>query len=212
MTGRAGERPTGTSGPVGAGIRPGTVETTPAGRRGVPRTVVIAVVVAVPEPDEELAVTTDSPPRIVVGVDGSPASLQALRWAVQAARGWHTALLVVNAWRPTAVDAWAGYGDYPAPFDPRAEAEKTATAAVDTVCGPSRHPGTVVDAMEGPAARVLVDVSRDAVALVVGSRGRGGFTGLLLGSVSAHCAEHATCPVVVVHGDRLPPLPPPPTA
>jgi nucleotide-binding universal stress UspA family protein len=53
---------------------------------------------------------------------------------------------------------------------------------------------------------VLTELSSAAEALVVSSRGRGGFTGLLLGSVSRHCAERAQCPVLVVHGDRRPPV------
>ena len=58
---------------------------------------------------------------------------------------------------------------------------------------------------EGGAAGVLLDASQGAIMLVVGSRGHGGFTGLLLGSVSANVAEHATCPVLVIHGDQGPP-------
>ena len=58
---------------------------------------------------------------------------------------------------------------------------------------------------EGNAAKVLLEASEGARMLVVGSRGHGGFSGLLLGSVSAACAEHARCPVVVVHGDGPPP-------
>ena len=58
---------------------------------------------------------------------------------------------------------------------------------------------------EGGAAKVLLEASEGAVMLVVGSRGHGGFAGLLLGSVSANVAEHAGCPVFIVHGDQPPP-------
>lgn len=57
---------------------------------------------------------------------------------------------------------------------------------------------------EGNAAQVLLEHCSESSLLVVGSRGHGGFAGLLLGSVSSHCAEHARCPVFVVHGDRPP--------
>ncbi|CCW11694.1 universal stress protein family [Rhodococcus aetherivorans] len=69
------------------------------------------------------------------------------------------------------------------------------------------EPGVSVQELvrRGGAARVLLDESRDAQFLVVGSRGHGGFSGLLLGSVSAACAEHAHCPVLVIHGDTPPP-------
>jgi nucleotide-binding universal stress UspA family protein len=73
----------------------------------------------------------------------------------------------------------------------------------DAVAGVS-SPGELVKirsvVAEGHAAQVLLDASEGAELLVVGSRGRGGFTGALLGSTSQHCAQHATCPVVVVRG------------
>jgi nucleotide-binding universal stress UspA family protein len=58
---------------------------------------------------------------------------------------------------------------------------------------------------EGGAAKVLLETAEGATMLVVGSRGHGGFAGLLLGSVSANVAEHAKCPVLIIHGDQEPP-------
>lgn len=152
--------------------------------------------------------TDTTPPRIVVGIDGSEPSEHALRWALQAARGWHAELRVVMSWLPAVTYGWAGGGGYiPEPWNPRIDAEKVATDLLDRVCGHSRPKGTELQIVEGHAARVLIEASEGATLLVVGSRGHGGFAGMLLGSVSAHCAEHATCPVVVVHGDTLPPFP-----
>lgn len=156
------------------------------------------------------APTAEPPPRreIVVGVDGSSSSEAALRWAVRAARTWRVDLRVVAAWEPANLYGWSGNGGYiPDPWNPRVDAEKAAGALLDAVCGPERPTGTRVDVLEGHPARVLLDASRGALALVVGSHGHGAFVGMLLGSVSAHCAEHASLPVVVVHGDVLPPLP-----
>ena len=77
-------------------------------------------------------------------------------------------------------------------------AERTLREAVERVR--SAHPSAEVETtvVEGPPARVLVDMSADADLLVVGSRGLGGFSGLLLGSVSQQCVHHAHCPVTVV--------------
>lgn len=71
--------------------------------------------------------------------------------------------------------------------------------ALDAVFGEQRPPGLVTTVREGHASTVLLEVSEDADMLIVGSRGHGGFAGLLLGSVSAAVAEHARCPVLVVH-------------
>jgi Universal stress protein UspA and related nucleotide-binding proteins len=135
--------------------------------------------------------------RIIVGVDGSDSSRQALQWAVREARIREAELEVVMAWRPPFV---SGYPYAGIPFDP-SEFERGARRSLDEL----------VDAMDvtgipkverkltlGDAAVTLLDAAKDADLLVVGSRGRGGFTGLLLGSVSHHLAHHSPCPLVVV--------------
>ena len=79
---------------------------------------------------------------------------------------------------------------------------KCLTQAVDDVFGAAAADRSGAQGARGQQRQVLLDCSRDALMLVVGSRGHGGFAGLLLGSVSASVAEHASCPVLVVHGDR----------
>ncbi len=134
--------------------------------------------------------------RIVVGVDGSQPSRWALAWAGTLADD-HTAIEAVTAWSyPTnyGLATW-GLEDW----RPDLDAGKALEDAVDEVFGaqPPAHLSTVV--RQGHAAAVLLEACRDADLLVVGSRGHGGFTGMLLGSVSARCAEHATCAVLVAH-------------
>jgi nucleotide-binding universal stress UspA family protein len=93
----------------------------------------------------------------------------------------------------------------PAAWDPAAAMEKAAVDTLDQVFGAHRPADLQVTVQEGHATKVLLDAGRGARMLVLGSRGHGGFAGLLLGSVSSACAQHATCPVVVVHGDNPPP-------
>lgn len=139
--------------------------------------------------------------RVVVGVDGSDQSKQALRWAANFATSAGAGLDAVAAWEyPT---SW-GWSAVPLGWSPGHDMEKALTETVDAVFGAQRPKDMRLDVREGNAAKVLLDESRDAIMLVVGSRGHGGFAGLLLGSVSANVAEHATCPVLVVHGDQLP--------
>jgi nucleotide-binding universal stress UspA family protein len=141
-------------------------------------------------------------PRVVVGVDGSDASKQALRWAAQIAHGYRAHLLVVTAWH-FPVDS--GWSTVPGDWNPRHDMEKCMTQAVDEVFGSDRPADLTLSVVEGNSARALIDASAGATMVVVGSRGHGGFAGLLLGSVSASVAEHALCPVLVVHGDQVPP-------
>jgi nucleotide-binding universal stress UspA family protein len=134
---------------------------------------------------------------VVVGVDGSPASKAALRWGARLAGALHHDLHVVIAWE---YPAEFGLGPpVPSDWSPEGEALKVAEDAVREVFGRHRPEHLTVTATEGMPSLVLVDTSRDADVLVVGSRGHGKVAGLLLGSVSTACAEKAHCPVLVVH-------------
>jgi nucleotide-binding universal stress UspA family protein len=83
--------------------------------------------------------------------------------------------------------------------------EKVLDDTVLAVFGDQPPAGLQRQVREGGAAKVLLEAGEGAIMLVVGSRGHGGFAGLLLGSVSANVAEHASCPVLVIHGDQAPP-------
>lgn len=152
--------------------------------------------------------TTQAPSpseRIVVGVDGSPPSKLALSWALRISATTGASIDAVTAWH-FPVGFGVGYVGYVTDgWDPLADATQCLTDSVDDVFGSERPKGLRLLVREGTPAKVLLDESRGATMLIVGSRGHGGFSGLLLGSVSASCAEHATCPVLVVHGDRTAP-------
>ena len=138
--------------------------------------------------------------RIVVGVDGSEGAQRALRFAIGEARRRGASLEVVHAWHVP----YAAAGPYvpgpmldPAPIE---ELERwTLARAVDAedTSGVEVHRALVCDT----ASRALIDAAKGADLLVVGTRGRGGFVGLLLGSVSQTVTHHAPCPVVVVPAD-----------
>ena len=137
---------------------------------------------------------------IVIGVDGSPASKQALDWALAEARLRGSGVRVVQVWSlPIGF-----YGDAFAPFALGGETievyAKNAQDRLDDVLGAADTHGVEVErsVVQGPAAETLIEAADGAELLVVGSRGHGGFSGLLLGSVSQQCAHHAPCPVVIV--------------
>jgi nucleotide-binding universal stress UspA family protein len=136
---------------------------------------------------------------IVVGVDGSDGSIRALRFAVEEARLRNGELRVVNAWHiPPAV---YGAGTAPANVDLdefRQLAESALLKSVDDA-GAAGSGVTVTPILrEGQPADVLCEEAKHADLIVVGSRGLGGFRGLVLGSVSQQVVHHAPCPVVVV--------------
>jgi nucleotide-binding universal stress UspA family protein len=142
-------------------------------------------------------------PRIVVGVDGSEPSRQALRWAQRLAAGAGATMEAVIAWQYPVMTGW-GAAAMPLDYDLAQAMEKLLTDTVDAIFGADRPAGLKLTVAEGHPASVLLERSADALMLVVGSRGHGGFMGLLLGSISANVAELAGCPVLVVHGDQLP--------
>jgi nucleotide-binding universal stress UspA family protein len=139
--------------------------------------------------------------RVVVGIDGSEGSRRALTWALRYAEsaGADEVDCVYVYGPPLAwIDVNSNYADAIVEH-----AVEQATTELDAALADVVPPAGVAlerAVLQGTAADVLVESSRDADLLVVGSRGRGGFAGLLLGSVSQRCAERAWCSVVVVPG------------
>ena len=153
--------------------------------------------------------------KIIVGVDGSGQSRQALAWAVEEGRLRNVPVEAVYVYEYTPswhLYAYGPEGAFAIPDDPdaaEAEAELARERALNLVDDELHHVGnpegvevTPVVIEDRRPARVLVERCDDADLLVIGSRGRGGFAGLLLGSVSQQCAQHAGCPVVIIgHGE-----------
>lgn len=138
--------------------------------------------------------------RIVVGVDGSESSLQALRWARHLARPTGASIQIITAW-PTPI-GWSDEG-WADDYSPKAAAEETVQKAVDDIL--QNETGNItLQVAPGSPAQLLIEAGKGAAMIIVGSRGHGGFAGLLMGSVSSTVAEHATCPVLVVHCNAAP--------
>jgi nucleotide-binding universal stress UspA family protein len=140
---------------------------------------------------------------IVVGVDHSAGAREALRFALTEARLRGASLRAIHTWQLPYSGAGFGFTESAYRTDELSELRSAAEAALDaTIEEAIPDVGEVeIDrrVIEGVPAGVLVEQSRGAELLVVGSRGLGGFRGLLLGSVSQQCAHHAACPVVIVH-------------
>jgi nucleotide-binding universal stress UspA family protein len=133
--------------------------------------------------------------RIVVGHDGSEASLEALSWAARQAVLTDSTLELVMTWEWPTSYGWAV--PVPTDFDPETDIQKVLDGAVATIT--AAHPGLRVEPrlISGHPAPILVEESKGADLLVVGSRGHGEFVGMLLGSVSEYCATNAHCPVLI---------------
>ncbi|MCW2776612.1 MAG: universal stress protein [Frankiales bacterium] len=145
-----------------------------------------------------------APQRIVVGVDGSAGSDAALAWALRQAWAHGGSVTAVGSWQTPAMNGMAGYASYVdmSSYDlggPTQEVldKAVAAASADLPLGVTVPVTTRV--VSGYPARELLKAAADAELLVVGSRGHGELSGMLLGSVGLHCVTHATCPVVVVH-------------
>ncbi len=133
---------------------------------------------------------------ILVGVDDSPAAAEAVRWAANEAALRGASLHVMHAWD---LPGFAGWEDAPVTRE-GLQAESTRILDGLTAQAAEGRPGldVVGVSVEGAPVEELLAAAGEADLLVVGSRGEGGFKGLLLGSVSHQCALHAPCPVVIV--------------
>lgn len=137
--------------------------------------------------------------RIVVGVDGSEGSRAALRWSLTYAEHTGAVVEAVSAFHyASSLTPVAGLPALPAFGDVKADAEERLVATLKATVPDASDVRIEHLVQEGPSARVLLRRAAKADLLVVGSRGFGGFRGLLLGSVSHQCVTHAPCPVVVV--------------
>ena len=134
---------------------------------------------------------------VVVGVDGSAASREALEWAAREAVLRQLPLEVVTTWGIRTSTATPRHGRPTSTLRPRS---KTLDETIQLVLGPRTDTPLSALVVEGHAALVLEELSKSAVLIVVGSRGHGGFAGMLLGSVSEHLAARRHCPVMIVHG------------
>jgi len=143
-------------------------------------------------------------PRIVVGVDGSASSEQALRWALRQAELTGATVEAIIAWHfhfisssyvVMLTDVVASSTEF------RKIAERVLADTVSRATSGGFPAPVTQRVLEGEAAAVLIRESAGADLLVVGSRGHGGLAEALLGSVGQHCVHHAACPVVVVRGD-----------
>ena len=134
---------------------------------------------------------------IVVGVDGSPGSLAALRWATREASRRGLALHAVTAWE---FPVESSFGDMTTvgDFHPVVAAEKILLSALADAGVAVDDPTVTTAPVKGHPAEVLMQMAKRAELLVVGSRGHGWIFGALLGSVSHYVAAHAACPVVVI--------------
>jgi nucleotide-binding universal stress UspA family protein len=137
----------------------------------------------------------DTGHRIVVGADGSSASVAAVGWAAHQAELTGAVLEVLMTWEWPASYGWSL--PIPTGYDPALESEKLLKEILEPVR--KDHPDVTFRPiiLEGHPAPLLVEASEGADLLVVGSRGHGEFAGMLLGSVSEHCVTNARCPVLV---------------
>ncbi len=141
---------------------------------------------------------------ILVGLDGSSTARGALAWAAREAAMRQVPLTVLTV-HEVAASGWGGVLVYPADQDLAEQTRKAAQEATEQVLqqlGDQKPAAVTVSATSGTPAAELIEASRDADLVVLGSRGAGGFARLLMGSVSTEVAHHALCPIVIVPAER----------
>lgn len=136
---------------------------------------------------------------IVVGVDGSENSKEALRWAVCQAGFTRCPVVAVISW--SYPNSYGYPAPWPADYDPESDAKRVLDETVDEVVGSDAGVALTRMVLSGHPALSLEDLSHTASLVVVGSRGHGEFAGMLIGSVSEFLATHAHCPVVIIRSD-----------
>jgi len=159
--------------------------------------------------DETVSSTSSSAPESdtwVVGLDGSDCAANALEWAVANVDGRGGGLALVTAWQIPVIGAYPMSTPVAVPFDDTQFHDAAAhdVAVVAAELGGRLDVAVTAAVGHGGPAQVLLEASRAAALLVIGSRGRGGFARLLLGSTSTQCATHASVPTIVVPGDVVP--------
>ena len=139
--------------------------------------------------------TAEDPATIIVGVDGSDSSIEALRQAVWLAEPIGAQVKALTCWNhPNPYLVPYALGD----FDFEGAAQTILNTAVESAFGLDRPQHLTAELVQGAARSVLIEASKDAILLVLGRRGFGGFKGLLMGSVSSACTAYAHCPVMIV--------------
>jgi nucleotide-binding universal stress UspA family protein len=142
--------------------------------------------------------TSSAVPTVVVGVDGSESSADAVRWAAAQAKLTGAPLRAVATWR------WPNYVTrIPPGVDLAADTAQTLREVVTAALAGYPDLAVTQHVIEGPPGPALLSQAQDASLLVVGARGRAAFPGMLLGSVAEYCVRHGTCPVVVVRASAL---------
>ncbi|MGL3806227.1 universal stress protein [Paeniglutamicibacter sp. R2-26] len=135
--------------------------------------------------------------KVIVGIDGSPQSIEALRYAAPLSKALGHNLEAFASWLPR-----IALEDYTPEWNPEADAREALDETIAEAFGEDVPEHLVRTVVMGPAAPTLIEASKDAAMVVLGTRGRGGFKGLLLGSVSSSLAAHAHCPVLIHHGEK----------
>lgn len=139
---------------------------------------------------------------IVVGVDGSEGSVKALRFAIEEARIHDGEVKAVDVWHVPPIVYEAGWAATPIDLEAYStEARAALDRCLEEAGGAGSDVTVTLVVRQGQPAKVLCEEAHDADLLFVGTRGRGGIRGALLGSVSQACAHHAPCPIVVVPPD-----------